>query len=305
MRRPVIAIIVFAVAGGVAAWRFWPRAQQSPAPAQTPSGGTAEPGVAPLAAAAELVLQVNGTEGAELTPGTSVFFTVSLTGTTPEPSLRIGTPARPWFTDVTWETSDGKPFAVRIDRLGPPASYRFGKDPGATTPVPPDRSDEVLVDSSRVHQIEFGLTPEESGRLTAGTHDVRAVLNLTAAPTGDARLISNPVTITVLPAAGAPPSAAEDKRRLESMARFYLRSEKWEDAHRIALQLVEPEGRDAAAFILLADALSGLRRDDEALAAYQEALASLPKPLRESPDYIMARMEAVRQRLEASKQNKE
>jgi len=304
MRRPVIAIIVLALAGGLAAWRFWPRARQSPEPAQTSSGGTAVPAAAP-AAAAELVLQVNGTAGAELTLGTAVFFTVSLTGTTPEPSLRIGTPARPWYTDVKLETADGKPFAVRVDQLGPPRFYRFGKDPAATAPVLPDRSDEVLVDSSRVHQIEFGLSPEESGRLTAGMHGLRAVLNLTGAPTGEARLISNPVTITVQPAAGASPSPDEEKRRLESTARFYLRSEKWEDAHRIARQLVEREGRDTAAFILLADALSGLKRDHEALAAYQEALASLPKPLNESPDYLMARMEAARQRLEAAKEKKE
>ena len=80
---------------------------------------------------------------------------------------------------------------------------------------------------------------------------------------------------------------------------------KWEDAHRIALQLVEREDADAVAYTLLADALNGLERNDEALTAYRAALASLPTPLEESPDDLIARMEHVQRRIDAAKGKKE
>lgn len=68
----------------------------------------------------------------------------------------------------------------------------------------------------------------------------------------------------------------------------------------MALQLVERESPDTAAFTFLGDALNGLHRDGEALAAYDEALATLPTTPDEAPNYLFARMEAVQRRLEAA-----
>ena len=50
--------------------------------------------------------------------------------------------------------------------------------------------------------------------------------------------------------------------------------------------------------------LNGLRRDEEALAAYYRAMAAL-RSLKESPDYLFARMHEVQMRLEASGAKKE
>jgi hypothetical protein len=68
---------------------------------------------------------------------------------------------------------------------------------------------------------------------------------------------------------------------------------------------VERADADTTAFTLFADALDGLGRDDEALAAYQEAIAALPADVDESPDYLIARMDAVLRRLEAARAGKE
>ncbi len=299
MRRFIIAVVVLAVAGGIAVWRFWSRAPASPGVPQATTDASAG-AVTPVAV--DLVLQVNGSENLDVTSGTPVFFTLSLTGTAPEPSIRIATAGRPWFAGLRFETADEKPFGPRVDQLGQAVAYLFDDDPRTPMATAAEQSDALLVDASRVHQIELGLSPDEAARLAAGRYDVRAVLSLTTAK-GEIRVTSNAVTITVLTPAAAGPTPAEEKRRLESTAHFYLRSEKWEDAHRIAVQLVGREGADAEAHILLADALNGLRRDEEALAAYHEAAARLPAPT-ESPDYLIARMESVRQRLEALKEKK-
>jgi tetratricopeptide (TPR) repeat protein len=144
--------------------------------------------------------------------------------------------------------------------------------------------------------MEFGVSPEESARIATGTLTVRAVLRPAATVPDSRQRVSNPVTLTVAPAL----SADAEKAHLETLARFNLRSQKWDEAHRAALRLVERDDADATAYILLGDSLNGLRRDEEALAAYQEALAVLPKNLDESPDYLLARMEEVQQRLEAA-----
>ena len=301
MRRFIIALVVLAVAGGIAVWRFRSRAPQNPG---VPQAATAAPAGAVTTPAADLVLQVNGGARVDVTSGTPVFFTVSLTGTAPQPSIRIATTGRPWFAGLRFETADQRPFAPRADRLGPPVAYLFDDDPRTPVATAAEQSDALLVDASRVHQIELGLSPDEAARLTAGNYDVRAVLSLTTAAAGEIRVTSNAVTIAVATAAAAQPSPAEEKRRLEAAAHFHLRSEKWEDAHRVAVQLVGREDAGAEAHLLLADALNGLRRDEEALAAYSEAAARLPAP-KESPDYLFARMESVRQRLEASRPKKE
>jgi tetratricopeptide (TPR) repeat protein len=207
---------------------------------------------------------------------------------------------------LRFETADsGRPLPWKIDPLGPAVTFRFDRDsgrPAGNAQESAEQSDVAIVDSSRVHRLELGVGPEEVGRIPVGTYTIRAVLPLDQDPNGDSRLVSNTVTLTVEggEAIAHQPAAAE-KTRLEAAARFYLRSEKWEEAHRFALELAERRDADTVAFMLLGDALNGLRRDEEALAAYHQALATLPETQDESPDYLIARLEEVQDRLASSR----
>jgi hypothetical protein len=232
-----------------------------------------------------------------------VLFTVSLTGSASGPALRIGVAGRPWSADLRFETGDtGQPLPWRIDRLGQPFNVRFGADPQKGSSTTSTQPDEAIVDDSSIHQIQLGVSPDEAIRIGSGTYSVRVVLPLPQNPSGETKLVSNSITLVVEgaeSAAGSLPAA--EKTRLEAAARFHLRSGKWQDAHQIALQLVQRDTPDALAYVLLGDALNGLRRDDEALAAYREALAELPGAVDESPEYLIARMAEVETRLSAAK----
>jgi tetratricopeptide (TPR) repeat protein len=186
---------------------------------------------------------------------------------------------------------------MKVEPLGSPGGFLGKRDPRAPAPAPPEQVGAADVDDSRVHVVDLGLSPEESARLGAGVYQIRVLLPLASAPDGVKQLSSNIVRVTVAPAAPAP---EQEKQRLEKTARYYREAGKWQDAHRVALELVQRQDADSTAFILLGDALNGLRRDDEALAAYRQALAALPKDTKRSPDYLFARMEQVQQRLDAS-----
>jgi hypothetical protein len=276
----VVVGMLLVVVVGAAMWWRWSSTRHVRG---SPDSASSVP--APAPPTSELVLQINRTTAATISAGASVFFTVTVTGPAPEP----------WSSRLRFETGDGTPLALQIEPLGTPFTLQVG-DGSRTDP----RTAEGRTEASEMRQTELGISPHESARLSRGTQTIRAVLPLDARGPGE--LVSNTVTLTV----GAPEAgtATSEKARLESAARFSLLSEKWEDAHRVALRLVEREDADAAAYIFLGDALNGLRRDDEALAAYHEALASLPRDLDESPDYLIARMEEVQQRLEAAKAKK-
>lgn len=282
-RKTIVGLtvsVLLLVAGGSAAW--WWRSRAQPAPARGDSRRAA-PTTSPTAASvpvAELVLQVNRHSSAQIGAGSPVFFSVTLIGRAPEA----------WTKALRLETADGQPFAPRLAPLGAP----FTLDTGGRGS-----------DSSPIHRAELGVGPDDAARIPTGTHTIRAVLPLSGSGTPDGRLVSDTVTLVRQDAeTGGAPSAAAEKARLESVVRFNLLSEKWEDAHRLALQLVERQDADAAAYILFGDALNGLRRDEEALAAYYRAMAALRSP-KESPDYLFARMHEVQMRLEASKGKKE
>ena len=297
-RRSGIALALLALGAGGAAlgWWLWVR----PAPPTDSRVSPEAPVVAP-APVAEIVVQLNGLENATVTAGTAIFLTVSLLGNTPDPGLRVGAAGRAWTTGIGFETADTqKPLPWRIDQLGRSVTLRFDGTPGDAAALGQESvegDDVVGVEASRVHRVELGVGPEEADRIPAGTHSFRAILRRDGGP----NLVSNTVTLIVeAPSAGGARTADIERTRLEAAARFYLRAEKWEDAQRMALQLVERETPDAAAFTLLGDALNGLQRDAEALAAYDEALATLPETEDEAPSYLLARMEAVQRRLEAS-----
>jgi hypothetical protein len=248
----------------------------------------------------ELQLHVNGAPGVRIPAGTSVLFTVSLTGSASGTALRVGAPGRPWFADLRFEAGDpAAPLGWRLNRIGQPVTILFESEspPGSPTP-----SDEVIVDGASVHRITFGVSPDDATRIASGTFSVRVVLPLPPNANGETQAVSNSIAIVVDGAgSGAAAAPADERLRLEAAARFHLRSEHWEDARGVALQLVHRDTADALAYVLLGDALNGLRRDDEALAAYREALAELAGTVDESPEYLIARMTEVEARLSAAK----
>jgi hypothetical protein len=303
MRPLAISVLGLTAAGLVTGWWLWPRAraerqlgtpqtspavENSPTPAQIPSR------------LAVLELQVNDALGTRIRSGGPLLFSVALIGTSSTRALRIGEAGRAWSVDLRFETVDGRPAGLKVEPLGDPAVIPRGRESRAPPPASSEPDGKTVVDDSRIHRVEFGLSPDESARLAPGTYNLRVVLPLPSAPEGVKMLASNAVSVTVeLPASGERAPAEQEKMRLQAAARFYNHAKKWEDAHRVALQLVERQDAGTTAYLLLGDALNGLRRDDEALAAYQEALAALPKETKEAPVYLLTRIEQVRERLES------
>ena len=95
-----------------------------------------------------------------------------------------------------------------------------------------------------------------------------------------------------------PLTAEQELRRLIESAEFYLQAERFEDAYRLALQAKERQPKKIQSYMLLGDALNGLRRDKEALEAYDYALhlSALEKQY-EPPTYLILRKYEVEQRL--------
>jgi hypothetical protein len=304
MRRILFALIVLVAAAAAAGWWFRSRGVQSPpaaASGASPASRAAatQPARPPLPPAG-LTLEIDGGPNAQVARGEAMFFIVSLTGTSPA-ELRVGAAGQPWSARLRFESAEGKPFPARIEQLGRPLAFRFDRS-SATS----EESDEAVVSASRGSQVGFGMSPDEAARIEGGTHTLRAVLSLEPAIAGRTEFVSNTVRFTVRmpPDMGGNPFP-DAKPRLRSAARFYLRAEKWDDAHRIALQLVQRDDVDGEAYTLLADALNGLQRNDEALAAYRAALASLPAGTQESPDYLFARIDQLEERIGAAKGKKQ
>ena len=304
MRRILFTLTVLVVAAAAAGWWYRSRGVQSSPPAASgaaPSSRAAptQPERPPLPPA-RLTLQINGGPNTQVARGESMFFIVSLTGTSPT-ELRVGAAGQPWSARLRFESAEGKPFPARIEQLGRPIGYTFDRN-SATS----EETDEAIVSASRGSQVGFGVSPDEATRIAGGTHSVRAVLSLEHAVAGQTEFVSNTIRFTVRmpPDMGGNPFQ-DSKPRLISAVRFYLRAQKWQDAHRIALQLVQRDDVDAEAYTVLADALNGLQRNDEALAAYQAALGSLPAGATESPDYLFARIDQVEERINAAKGKKQ
>ena len=286
MRR--LALVIAAIAAlaiGVAAARLWivccrePTAavhRESPAQHAAPSSVRAPALEEPPA---DLTLQVNGSTSAPLRPAEAMFFTVTLGATTPALPFALGAEGKPWSADVRFVSADGTALPWRVEVLGRPETYRLGRA------------------QSEMHQADFGIAPEETARMPAGRHAIRVLLDLADTRVAGGRLASNTVHVTV----GSQAAADDAHVKLEAAARFELRAERWEHAHRLTAQLIARPNADATAYILFGDALNGLGRHDEALAAYHQAMSLVPKDLDESPDYLVARMNQVQDRLAASR----
>jgi len=265
MRRAILVILPLIVAATAAALWVWrnpaestrqsPQSADEPAAAQRP-GRSAEPTVA-------LHLDTDAT-GA-VAAGTPVFFTITLE----QPGAAVD---ESWLSSVRFETSEGKAVAWSVRRLGDPH--------------------RLAASQIRFTRIRYGIDPETTAQISAGSHAIRA-----AALLGGVRIISDEVRFHVTARAEPTLSTGQSLQ----VGRFHLEAGEFDRAHAIALALVEAAD-DTDAYVLLGDAFVGLGRDREALSAYLEALASIKQSeMDESPDRILIAIERAHERLEASR----
>ena len=228
--------------------------------AERPAGGDS--------ATTFLTLQTDTTDGRAIAAGAPVFLTLTVSGRGgAKPALLESSPDA-WTAQVRFQTSDGTVLPWRVEQLGPP-----------------------MLSDTGISRARFGVGPEAAAQISHGMHVIRAVLRIDR----NQQIRSNPATVMI---GGQQATSAQTERDvLRESARFHLEASRFELAHPLALRLVEAADADADAFILLGDALNGLRRDAEALAAYQEALAMVSEAGgKEPPDYLMFRMREVRTR---------
>jgi hypothetical protein len=287
MRKVIAALVVVIVLAALGwwAWRTWSSRSK------------------PLLV---LTLQVDRKSEIAVLEGTPLFFNVFLSGSKAAPRFSIGSADHPWHEHVRLETvNNEKWLPLNWSVLGEPRSLypRFDASGNLVT-IEMYRGGEAVFDKLRHgYTAEFGVAPEEVAKIPLGRHSLRAVMETYSRLPWrwNERFVSNPVTVTVRKQADQTPDA-EDLAwsRLVQTAKFELRAKKFEDAQRVALQLIQQRPKDVDNHILLGDALNGLGRDQEALKSYKKALFLIAigeKQYREPPKYVYMRMEEVQQRL--------
>ena len=264
MRRAVVAVALLAAAGALgAAWFVSMRQDGSGDRSATPQDQNrgSTPQGAPRPDQPTAALHLDTDPPGTVVAGTPVFFSVTLE----RPGAAAADDA--WLTTLRFETPDAVVIAWPVRRLG--ASH--------------------LID--RFTRIRYGIDPDASGRIPPGTYLISAAARLDGAP-----VTSDTVQLQVTASGELAPSP----ERLLQVGRFHLEAGEFDRAHAIALKLVEAAD-DTEAYILLGDALVGLRRDEEAIAAYTEALASIrDSQTDEPPDRILTAIDRAYDRLEAS-----
>jgi hypothetical protein len=253
-----------------------------------------------------LTLRVDRASEVAVLEGTPLFFTVFLAGSKDSSRFSIGSADHPWHERLQLELVNNEELLpLTWSVLGEPRSLypRFDANGNLVT-IEMYRGGEAVFDKLRHgYTAEFGMAPEEVAKIPVGHHVFRAVI------VTDSRLpwrrserfVSNPVTVAVGKQADQTP-VTEDLAwsRLVQTATFDLRAKKFEDARRVALQLIQQRPKDIDNHILLGDALNGLGRDQEALKSYKLALFLIgidEKQHREPPTYVYMRIEEVQRRL--------
>lgn len=252
-----------------------------------------------------LSLQVNREREVSLLPGTPFVFTVFMSGSKTDPPLRIGGSGDPWYVYLRLESADDKkqiPFTWSL--LGKPRALpRLGSSDDLGNAELYAGDEAVLEKERNLYTTELGVAPEETAEIPEGRYSVRAVLEVPSGSQGkwSGRAVSNPVVVSLGKRVKetTPEDDPELSRLIESID-FYLRAERFEDAYRLALELKERQPKKVQSYILLGDALNGLKRDREALEAYMKALYIIATKGKqyEPPTYLIMRMDEVKQRLE-------
>jgi hypothetical protein len=273
----ISALVIVLVAAGLFAWQYWLR-QHTP----------------PLF----LTLQLSDEREVTATQGTPLFFKVFLSGSKTGPAVAVGSEDQPWYRLLRLESIDSeRPVKVEWSTLGEPHALTVRLDPSGNPAIDMYRGGKAVIDRDRsVYSAEFGITPEDTAKIAPGRHQYRAILDMDSRFPWEPRvhLVSRAVTVMVEPAAAA------DLARLVESTRFYLRAKRFDDAFRLAQQLTQREPNEIRSYVMLGDALNGLRRDQEALGAYEHALLLIegrePRP-RGHPDYLYLRIEEVQRRV--------
>lgn len=287
MRRIVIivAIVFIAVVLVGAAWlgsRMWAQ-RQHPSPS--------------------LNVLVNKQREVTVVQGSPLVFTISMTGSKHKPEVRIGSPGHPWYSNMSLTSAKNKqPLPWKVVLLSPPQSTSYHRDASGRVTFDTLGGDEALVSPAQLYSMDIAISPEETSRIPEGRYTVAAVLSPSFWPpwrwTG--RVISRPVAITVVKRSeNAALNDSLDRKRLVSSIEFYLQTQQFDKAYALALQFQNREPNTIYSFLLLGDALNGLRRDQEALHAYDQALhLAFVKDSYEAPEYLLMRKHEVEQRLE-------
>jgi hypothetical protein len=287
MRKVLITTIIAAsvvLLAGVAwtGWGMWSE-WQDPSPA--------------------LRLKIKGTPEVAVLQGTPLIFAVSLTGSKRRPQLRIGSPGHPWYSHLTLQLVDGKQILPwKLSLLSPPESFSYQHGVSEGVHFDTTGGDEALVNAEQLYSVEFGIDPQEAARIHEGHYRVSAVLKLPYWPPWRwaRRVASKPVTFVVVKQDDTATSTAElRRRRLVKSIEFYLQARQFDNAYTLALQLKQQEPKTIYSYLLLGDALNGLRCSEEALKAYDYALhlAALENAY-EPPEYLLIRRYEVEWRLE-------
>jgi hypothetical protein len=249
-----------------------------------------------------VILQVNSTTEVSVLQGNPLVFTVYLGGSISTPPLRIGSPGHPWQSYLKLEPVDTKqPLPWKLLLLSSPQSISF--EPDTSGQLTPEKSggDEAAVSSERLYMTELGADPEEAARIPEGRYPARAVLDIPFWPPWrwSGRVVSKPVVITVVKQGDTTTSTAElERKRLIESVEFYIKAGRFLNAYNLALQVQEREPEKVYTHLLLGDALNGLKRDQEALDAYDYALyLSALAPEHEPPEYLLMRKYEVERRL--------
>lgn len=244
-------------------------------------------------------LQVNRQDNnVDILQGTPLVFTVFLSGSksAPTPS-RIGKSGSPWHTHVRLELAEGKPLTWKLAMLGSPQAFLFQRDASGRINIEGKEGEEAIIDAEHNYTVEIGIDPDESAKITPGLYTIQAILDISF-ERENKRVVSNPVIVNVQEQK-VPLTAEQELRRLIESAEFYIQASRFEDAYLLAIKVKEREPKKIQSYMLLGDALNGLRRDKEALEAYDYALhLSAMRKQYEPPTYLMLRKYEVEQRLE-------
>jgi hypothetical protein len=277
----LMTIILVVTGGGWFLWKSLPR-----------------PKVPPV-----LVLTVNRAKEATLPSGFPLVFTVHLTGSRATPRMQVGGRGQPWYGFVRLESSDGRLLPLKSSLLGKPYSFRPQVDAsGAFKDGNLYRGDEAVIEEMKfVSTMKIGIGPDEAERIPAGRYTIRAALRVSSWQPWkwSGSVTSNPVIVTVRQSAkGEPSDASLERDRLVQSAEFYSQAGRFDEAHRVALQIREREPEKAHSHLLLGDALDGLGRHKEAVKTYKHALNlySLEKHY-EPPTYLLMRLYEAEQSL--------
>jgi hypothetical protein len=288
------------------------------ASSETPEAGVPDdaivprPPLAPPAPSADgmlwlLALEVDQATEVEVLIGTPLLFSVSLTGAGTGSPGRLGGADKPWHAYVELELAEsGEPAPWPVLALAS-RSLDFEGDAAGSGAVH-EGSKEAVVAAGRVHLLTLAIPPDVAVRMPAGRHSLRAVVLRPDLSGEAARIVSEPVAVVVR-ATGTDPAeqAALERRRAMAEGDFFVRAGRFEEAQRVAAQLVARDRADAAAQMLLGDAAVGLRRDEEARSAYLAALQLVAgkAELNEVPQALFDRLSEVEQRLVPPEQDPE